>query len=67
VTSNPWAWQPWAMSGAEIAAANRELPPPGLLPDETWHATRDLDDEDAAEGEAREFRWTLYGGRGECD
>jgi hypothetical protein len=32
------------------------------LPDETWHAITDPDEEDAARGEDREYRHTLYGG-----
>lgn len=52
----------WSYSAAEL----RDLERFGdKLPGETWHAVSDPDEEDAARGEEREYRHTLYGG--ECD
>jgi hypothetical protein len=50
----------WAYSAAEL----RDLAARYIerLDDETWHAITDPDEEDAALGEEREYRHTLYGG-----
>jgi hypothetical protein len=49
----------WAWSAAEL----RNLARCGeQLPGETWHAITDPDEEDAARGEERAYRHTLYGG-----